>query len=81
MKTLSSEVISFLSGFISFYRKMYRAYYVPVSLTENGKVSCDKNKFVSVVLMDLPKIFYHNLLITKLLAYGFAIDSLTFFHS
>ena len=54
-----------------------------VRLIENLKQSLDNRKFIVAVFMDLSKAFDcipHDLLITKMHAYGFSVDSLgTFF--
>ena len=73
-----------LSIFISAYRKKYSSSHVLIRLIENWKKHLDKGKFVGAVLMDLSKAFDcvpHDLLIAKMHAYGFDIDSLTFFYS
>ena len=77
-------VDSFLSKFISAYRKSYSSNHVLIRLIENCKKSLDQKKFVGAVLMDLSKAFDsipHDLLIAKLHAYGFSIDAVTFFYS
>ena len=55
-----------------------------IRLLENWKQSLDNQKFVGTVLMDLSKAFDcipHDLLIAKMHAYGFNIDSLKIFFS
>ena len=50
-----------------------------IRLTENWKQSLDNQKFVGAVLMDPSKVFDcvpHDLLVTKMHAYGFSIDLL-----
>ena len=77
-------VDSFLSVFISAYRRTYSSNHVLIRLIENWKQSLDKNKFVRAVLMDFSKAFdciSHELLITKMHAYGFDLNPLTFFYS
>ena len=77
-------VDNFLSVFISAYRQTYSSNHVLIRLIENWKQSLDKNKFVGAVLMDLSKAFDcipHELLIAKMYAYGFDLNSLTFFYS
>ena len=76
-------VNSFLSEFISAYRKTYSANHVLRRLIENWKKSLDQNKFAGAVLMDLFKAFDcipHDLLIAKMHAYGFSNESLIFFY-
>ena len=75
---------NFLSVFISAYRQSYSSNHVLIRLIENWKKSLDKNKFVGAVLMDLFKAFdciTHDLLTAKMHAYGFDLNSLTFFYS
>ena len=77
-------VDNFLSVFISAYRQTYSSNHVLIRLIENWKQSLDKNKFVGAVLMDLSKAFdciLHESLIAKMHAYGFDLNSLTFFYS
>ena len=55
-----------------------------IRLIENWKQSLANQKFVGVVLIDLSKAFDcipHDLLIAKMHAYGFSIDSLKIFFS
>ena len=75
---------TFLSKFISAYRKSYSTNHVLIRLIENWKKSLDEKKFVGAVLMDLSKAFDsipHDLLIAKMYAYGFSINAVTFFYS
>ena len=75
---------SFLSEFISGYRKTYSTNHGLIRLIENWKESLDQSKFVEPVIMDLSKAFDcvpHNLFIAKLYAYGFSSEILTFFYS
>ena len=74
---------SFLSKFISAYRKSYSSDHVLIRLIENWKKSLDQKKFVEAVLMDLQAFdsIPHDLLIAKLHAYGFSTDAVTFFYS
>ena len=74
----------FLSDFISAYRKGYSTNQVLIRLIEDWKTSLDKNLFTGAVLMDLSKAFDfipHNLLISKLHAYGLSFDTVTFLNS
>ena len=83
-ENLTDYVDSFLSKFISAYRKSYSSSHVLIRLIENWKKSLDQKKFLGAVLMDLFKAFDsipHDLLIAKLHAYGFSIDTVTFFYS
>ena len=48
---------------------------------ENWKKTVDDKKFVGAVLMDLSKAFNsipHDILIAKMYAYGFSINTVTF---
>ena len=75
---------TFLSRFISAYRKSFSTNHVLIHLIENWKKSLDEKKFVGAVLMDLSKAFDsipHDLLIAKMYAYGFSINAVTFFYS
>ena len=77
-------VNTFLSKFISAYRKSYSTNHVLIRLIENWKKSLDEKKFVGAVLMDLSKAFdsiHHDILIAKMYAYGFSIKAVTFFYS
>ena len=80
-----SSVTSFLSDFISVYRKgMYSTNHVLLRLTENWKAALDSNLFTGAVLMHLSKAFDcipHDLLIVKLHPYGFSFETLTFLNS
>ena len=83
-ESLTPFVNSFLSEFISAYRKTYSTNHVLIRLIENWKKSLDQNKFVGAVLMDLSKAFDcipHDLLIAKMHAYGFSKECLIFFYS
>ena len=83
-ENLTPFVNSFLSEFISAYRKTYSANHVLIRLIENWKKSLDQNKFVGAVFVDLSKVFDsipHDLLIAKMHAYGFSSESSTFFYS
>ena len=73
-----------LSKFMSAYRKAFSSQHVLIRLIEEWKRNLDKNFFVGAVLMDLSKAFDcipHDLLIAKLAAYGFDIDSLQYIYS
>ena len=75
---------TFLSNFVSAYRKHYSANHALISLIENLKKNLDNNRMVRVVFMDLSKAFDsipHDLLIAKMEAYGFCEDFLTFLNS
>ena len=83
-ENLTNYVNTFLSRFISAYRKSFSTNHVLIRLIENWKKSLDEKKFVGAVLMDLSKAFDsipHDLLIAKMYAYGFSINAVTFFYS
>ena len=70
-ENLTNYVNTFLSKFISAYRKSYSTNHVLIRLIENWKKSLDEKKFVGAVLMDLSKAFDsipHDLLIAKMYA-------------
>ena len=70
-ENLTNYVNTFLSKFISAYRKSYSTNHVLIRLIENWKKSLDEKKFVGAVLMDLSKAFNsipHDLLIAKMYA-------------
>ena len=62
-----------ISPFISAYRKNYNTQYVVIRLLEEWRKNLDKNYVVGGVVMDLSQAFDcvpHDLLLTKLAAYG-----------
>ena len=82
LENLTNYLNTFLSKFISAYRKSFSTNHVLIRLTENWKKSLDKKKCVGAVLMDLSKAFDsipHDLLIAKMYAYGFSMNAVTFF--
>ena len=82
--TIAEHMDKCLSIFISAYRKRYSSNHVLIRLLESWKKHMDNKKFVGAVLMDLSKAFDcvpHDLLIAKMHAYGFDLDTLTFFYS
>ena len=65
------------------YRKKYSTNHVLIGLIENWKKALDEKFLVGTVLMNLSRAFGcipHNLLIAKLLAYGFNTASVTFIY-
>ena len=64
----------YLSAFISAYRQNYSTQHVLIRLLEEWREGLDNNFVVGGVFMDLSKAFDcipHDLLIAKLLGYGF----------
>ena len=83
-ENLTNYVETFLSKVFSAYRKFHSSNHLLLCLTENWKKSLDHEKFVGAVLMDFSKVFDsipHDLLIAKMHAYGFSIDTVTYFYS
>ena len=83
-ENLMNQVNTFLSIFISAYRKSYSTNHVLIRLIENWKKLLDEKKFVCAVLMDLSKAFDsmpHDLLIAEIYAYRFSTNAVTFFYS
>jgi len=81
---INEHIESLLSAFIAAYRKKYSTNHVLMRLIENWKFHLDNKKFVGAVLMDLSKAFDcvpHDLLIAKMHAYGFDIDTLVLMFS
>ena len=79
---LSPYAESFLSKFVSAYRKSYSSNHV-LRFIENWKKSLDNKNFVGTVLMDLSKAsdcIPHDL-VAKLHAYGLSNDAVTFIYS
>ena len=78
-------VNTFLSKFISAYRKSYSTNHVLIRLIENWKKSLEDKKIVGAILMDLLKKAFdfipHDLLIATMYAYRFSINAVTFFYS
>ena len=68
-ENLTNYVNTFLSKFISAYRKSYSTNHVLIRLIENWKKSLYEKTFVGAVLMELSKAFdsiTHDLLIAKM---------------
>ena len=69
----------YFSPFISAYRKSYSTQQVIIRLLEEWREKLDRNLIVGAVLMDLSKTFDcipHDLIISKLAAYGFKRETL-----
>ena len=56
-ENLMNHINTFISIFISAYRKCYSTNHVLISLTENWKKSLVEEIFVGAILMDLSKTF------------------------
>ena len=72
------------SDFISAYRKSFGSIHVLIKLKEDWKKYFDSKNIVGVVLINLLKAFDHiphDLLIAKMSAYGFSMDTLVFMYS
>ena len=83
-ENLTNCVNTFLSKFISAYRKSYSTNHVLIRLIQNWKMSLDQKKFDGAALADLSKVFDfipHDLLIAKMYAYRFSRNAVTFFYS
>ena len=83
-KQISRYINNYLSPYLCGYRKGFSSQQALMSLIENWKRVLDKKGFGGAVLMDLSKAFdtiKHDLLITRLYAYGFSKESLKPLHS
>ena len=81
-QSITLFVDKFLSKFLSAYRKVHSTNHVLLSLIKQWKSALGNKNFAGAVLMDLSKAFDcipHDLLIAKLHAYGFSVNSLMFF--
>ena len=70
--------------FLSAYRENYSAQHVLITLVEEWKKHLDNNEIVGGILIDLSKTFDsipHDLLIAKLIAYGFDKTALKYMYS
>ena len=77
-------IISFLSPYLCWCRKGFNTQHTLLTLVDKWRKSLDNKGFGGAILMDLSKVFdtlYHDLLITKLHAYGFQHFALKLLHS
>ena len=78
-RQVSSYVDQFLSTFMNGYRKSLSTQQALFPLIEIWKYTLDQNGYGGAILMDLSKVFdtiNHDLLIAKLVAYGFDAEPL-----
>ena len=79
-KQIRPYVENFLSPYLCGYRKGYNAQYALTTMIEKWKKSLDNKGMAGAILKDLSKAFdtiNHELLITKLEAYGFEASALS----
>ena len=78
-KQIISYIDQFLSKFLCGYRKGYSTQTALISMLEKWRKTLDIKGFAGAILMDLSKAFdtiKHKLLLPKLHAYGFSMNSL-----
>ena len=78
-KQMILHVDRFLSPYLCCYRKGFSKQQALISPLEKWKIILDRKGYAGAILMDLSKAFdtlNHDLLITKLHAYGFSEESL-----
>ena len=74
----------FLSNLLTGFRKNHNTQHSLLKILESFKEALDKGNSVTAIFMDLFKAFdtlNHDLLIAKLEAYGFSVNSLYYIHS
>ena len=81
---MNSHIVHFLSPYLCGYRQGFSAQHALMTLIENWKKTLDQKGFGGAILMDLSKAFdtlNHELLLTKLNAYGYDKNSLKSIHN
>ena len=76
---ISNHCQNILSPYLSGFRKGYSTQYTLLEMIKNWKNCLDNSGIIGTILMDLSKAFdclSHELLIAKMEAYGFGINSL-----
>ena len=81
---LNDHFNSIFDNYLAAFRKGSGCQTTLLRLAEDWKKDLDKQQYVGAVLMDLSKAFdclQHDLIITKLSAYGLSVDSCDFLNS
>ena len=81
---INEYIEPFLSNLLTGFRKNHNTQHSLLKMLESFKEALDKGNSVSAIFMDLSKAFdtlNHDLLIAKLEAYGFSVNSLSYIHS
>ena len=81
---INEYIEPFLSNILTGFRKNHNTQHSLLKMLESFKEALDKGNSVSAIFMDLSKAFdtlNHDLLIAKLEAYGFSVNSLSYIHS
>ena len=77
---INEYIKPFLSNLLTGFRKSHNTQHSLLKMLESSKDALDKGNSVSAIFMDLSKAFdtlNHDLLIAKLEAYGFSVNSLS----
>ena len=81
---INEYIEPFLSNLLTGFRKNHNSQHSLLKMLESFKEALDKDNSVSAIFMDLSKAFdtlKDDLLIAKLEAYGFSVNSLFYIHS
>ena len=81
---INEYIEPFLSNLVTGFRKNHNTQHSLLKMLESFKEALDKGNSVSAIFMDLSKAFdtlNHDLLIAKLEAYGFSVNSHSYIHS